>query len=120
MRLAFLVQRANFYRLYAPIVDEALRQDWDVECWHDYSQARHGQKGYNFPAVESAPRFASGTPTFRTYQGLPDLRVLQDSTDAVVSLSPRPFEPEPSQTCVTWSRQTLSGVASEFHAAFAR
>ena len=102
MRLAFLVQRANFYRLYAPIVDEALRQGWDVECWHDYSQARDGQKGYNFPAVESAPRFASGTPRFRTYQGLPELRVLQNSTDAVVSLSPRPFDLDPSRSSATW------------------
>ena len=102
MRIAFLVQRANFYRLYAPIVDEALRQGWDVECWHDYSQARHGQKGYNFPAVESAPRFVGGTPRFRTYQGVPDLRVLQHSADAVVSLSPRPFEPDASRSSVTW------------------
>ena len=72
MRLAFLVQRANFYRLYAPIVDEAIRQRWDVECWHDYSQARHGQKGYNFPALESAPRFVHGTLGFRTYRGRPN------------------------------------------------
>ena len=102
MKIAFLVQRANFYRLYAPIVDEALRQGWDVECWHDYSQARHGQKGYNFPGVESAPRFVSGTPRFRTYQALPELRGLQNSTDAVVSLSPRPFEPDASRSSVTW------------------
>lgn len=104
MRIAFLVQRANFYRLYAPIVDEALRQGWDVECWHDYSQARHGQKGYNFPAVESAPRFVSGTPRFRTYHGVPELRVRQDRADAVVSLSPRPVElaADASRSSATW------------------
>ena len=106
MRLAFLVQRANFYRLYAPIVDEAIRQRWDVECWHDYSQARHGQKGYNFPALESAPRFVHGTPGFRTYRGRPELRALleQGRTDAVVSLSPRSVElgQDAARSAVTW------------------
>lgn len=94
MRIAFLIQRANFYRLFAPVVDEALRQGWEVECWHDYGQARGGQKGYNFPAVESAPGFIHGTPRFRTYHGLQELRGLlqRDSTDAVVSLTPRPAE----------------------------
>ncbi len=95
MRIAFLVQRANFYRLYAPVVDEALRQGWEVECWHDYSHPRGGQKGYNFPAVESAPAFIHGTPRFRTYHGSQEMRgwLRQDSTDAVVSLSPRSDEP---------------------------
>ena len=106
MRLAFLVQRANFYRLYAPIVDEALRQRWDVECWHDYSQARRGQKGYNFPALESAPRFVHGTPGFRTYQGAPELRawLQQDRTDAVISLAPRSVElgQDATPSSVTW------------------
>jgi len=106
VRIAFLIQRANFYRLYAPIVEEALRQGWDVECWHDYGQTRHGQKGYNFPALESAPRFVRGTPGFRTYQGRPELRVLlqQGRTDAVVALSPRSAElaAEADRSAVTW------------------
>ncbi|MBI4589772.1 MAG: hypothetical protein HY725_13120 [Candidatus Rokubacteria bacterium] len=90
MRTAFLVKRANFYRLYAPVVDEALRQGWEVECWHDYSQPRKGQKGYNFPAVESVPSFVHGKPRFRRYYGSRELRGLlqQNSTDAVVSLTP--------------------------------
>lgn len=94
MRTAFLIKRANFYRLYAPVVDEALRQGWEVECWHDYSQARNGQKGYNFPAVESAPGFVHGKPRFRTYYGSQELRGLlrQNSTDAVVSLTSRSYE----------------------------
>jgi len=94
MRIAFLIERANFYRLFAPVVDEALRQGWEVECWHDYSQARHGQKGYNFPAVESAPRFVHGAPRLRTYHGSLELRgvLQQNGTDAVVSLTPRSSE----------------------------
>ena len=62
MRLAFLVQRANFYRLYAPIVDEALRQGWDVECWHDYSQARDGQKGASMMATCRVRQNSSSVP----------------------------------------------------------
>lgn len=94
MRIAFLIKRANFYRLCAPVVDEALRQAWKVECWHDYGQPRKGQKGYNFPAVESAPSFVHGKPAFRTYYGSTELRCLlrQNSTDAVVSLTPPSYE----------------------------
>ncbi len=94
MRIAFLIKRANFYRLFAPVVDEALRQGWEVECWHDYNQPKDGQKGYNFPAVESAPTFVRGKPRFRAYHGSKELRCLlqQNSTDAVVSLTPSSCE----------------------------
>src|SRR3990172_1663260 len=90
MRVAFLVQRANFYRLHAPVVDEALRQGWEVECWHDFNQPRTGQKAYNFPSIESAPHFVNGRPRLRAYHGSKDLRCVleQNATDAVVSLSP--------------------------------
>lgn len=123
MRLAFLVQRANFYRLYAPIVDEAMRRGWDVECWHDYSQARHGQKGYNFPALESAPRFVHGTPGFRTYQGSSELRVFlqQGRTDTVVSLNPRSAElGDATPTSVTWVmlQHALSNFVAYGHGGF--
>ncbi len=106
MKIAFLVKRANFYRLYAPVVDEALRQGWEAECWHDYSQARHGQKGYNFPALESVPRFVHGKPRLRTYHGARELRgwLQQNGTDAVVSLGPRSaeFGDEPVPSSATW------------------
>lgn len=106
MRIAFLVQRANFYRLYAPVVDEALQQGWEVECWHDYSHPRGGQKGYNFPAVESAPAFVHGRPGFRMYHGSPELQewLRRDRTDAVVSLSPRSDAPgrDPGASSVKW------------------
>lgn len=106
MKIAFLIKRANFYRLYAPVVDEALRQGWEVECWHDYSQAQHGQKAYNFPALESAPRFVQGQPRLRAYRGSVELRdwLRRDGVDAVVSLSPRSAElgGDPVSSPVKW------------------
>jgi hypothetical protein len=78
----------NFYRLFAPIVDEALRRGWDVECWHDYTHTRIGQKAYNFPEVGTAPRFVHGAPRVLPYGGAPELPSLLKRTDAVVSLTP--------------------------------
>lgn len=70
MKGAFIIERSSYYRVLAPIIDEALRRGWHVECWHDYSQPRSGTKGYQFPAVESAPTFLNGRPVFKPYVGV--------------------------------------------------
>ena len=88
MRIGVVIERNNYYRLLAPVVDAALAKGWEVVCWHDYAQPRHGIKGYEFPAVEAAPRFRHGTPVVRTYEGserLPDA-LAKAGIDAVVSI----------------------------------
>lgn len=89
MRVAFLIERASYYRLLGPIIDEALRQGWTTECWHDYSHARVGHKGYLFPHIEAAPQFRNGRPTFKSFGGAAELRqwLGQQRVDAVISLS---------------------------------
>jgi len=89
MEIAFQIERKNYYRLLGPIIDEALRKGWDVECWHDYDQPRTGGKGYEFPDVESAPMFVHGKPAFKIYHGTSELEnwVLHKAMDAVVSLN---------------------------------
>ena len=60
MKLGVVIERTNYYRLLAPVVDAALARGWEVVCFHDYAQPRTGTKGYEFPAVEVAPRFRNG------------------------------------------------------------
>jgi hypothetical protein len=88
MRLAFLIQRKNYYRLLGPAVEEGLRRGWRVECWHDWSQPRGGAKGSEFP--ESAPALAGGAPEVRRFLGFDDLaeRFRADPPDVVVTLDP--------------------------------
>jgi hypothetical protein len=88
MRLAFAIQRKNYYRLLGPAVEEGLRRGWRVECWHDWSQPRGGAKGSEFP--EAAPAMAGGAPEVRTFFGFEDLaeRFRQDPPDVVVTLDP--------------------------------
>lgn len=88
MRVAFLIHRKNYYRLLAPVIDEALRRGYQVECLHDWSHPRHGGKSYEFP--DSTPAFHAGAPEIRTFQGLADLgeRFRADSPDVVISLDP--------------------------------
>lgn len=92
MRIAFLIHRKNYYRLLAPVIDEALRRGHQVDCWHDWSHPRSGGKSYEFP--DSAPRFNQGPPEIRTFQGLADLgeRFRADSPDVVISLDPPPSD----------------------------
>ncbi len=106
MRIGVVIERNNYYRLLAPVVDAALAMGWEVVCWHDYAQPRHGTKGYEFPAVEAAPRFRHGTPVVRTYGGrekLPDA-LARTGIDAVVSivLPSDPFVAERGAPASRW------------------
>ena len=86
MKIAFLIERRNYYRLFGPIVDRALERGWQTECWHDWSHPRTGLKGSEFPG--SPPTFRHGQPRVRTYQGaaaLPRL-VAEARPDVVISL----------------------------------
>ncbi len=74
MRVAFLIERRNYYRLFGPIVDRALERGWETECWHDWGQPRTGPKGSEFP--DTAPAFRHGRPGVRTYRGSSELAAL--------------------------------------------
>lgn len=99
MRVAFVIARRPWYQLFAPIIEAALAQKWDVECWHDYSQPRDGLKGYQFPLMEALPEFAAGRPVVRSYAHRAELATwLADGRlDAVVSIR-TPQLPLPSET----------------------
>lgn len=92
MKIAFPIWRLTNYRKLTPVIEEALARGFTVECWHDYGRDRGGHKGYNFPDLEGAPKFSSGTPVFRTYRESAGLHALLQSQrpDALVTWrSPR-------------------------------
>lgn len=62
MKIGFLIHRSGLYRIFSPIIDEALRHGHEVVCLHDYSQPKTGMKGYLFPYLESTPLFRFGVP----------------------------------------------------------
>jgi hypothetical protein len=88
LKAVFVVERAPFYRLFAPIIDAALARGWQVECWHDYGQPRDGLKGYQFPDVAGAPRFRHGAPAVRTYRDAAEFQawLTASGADAVIGL----------------------------------
>ena len=98
-RVTFVVWRKNYYRVMGPVVDAALKRGWDVECWHDYSQAREGMKSSEFP--DAVPTFRWGTPKVVEYRGEGDLVALLNARppDAVVAITPRPAA---LKTTVRW------------------
>ncbi|MEM6883890.1 MAG: hypothetical protein AAF571_02585 [Verrucomicrobiota bacterium] len=77
----------NFYRLLAPVIEEALRRGWHVECWHDVSGERqHSQK--ECPQVEAIPTFKNGEPEVLDYENGPEgLQGLLDSGRADVAVT---------------------------------
>lgn len=92
VRLGVVIERKNYYRVLAPVVEAAVGQGWDTVCWHDYSQPRGGMKGEEFPAVHAVPRFRSGVPRVEVYQGRAALldAIEASRMDAVVSIVPPP------------------------------
>ncbi len=95
MRVVFLVYRTNYYRYYTPVIQEALRRGYGVECWHDYSVPRLGSKSFSFPDTEHIPEFPGlGRPPGIVFEGPEDLeKKLREgrNIDVVVSICPFKF-----------------------------
>lgn len=87
MKLAFLIMRSPEYRVYGPVIDAALAEGHEVECWHDYGQLRTGMKGYQFPDLSEVPTFRHGVPTARSFGARDELRqwLAEERADAVVA-----------------------------------
>jgi hypothetical protein len=91
MRLAFLMQRQNYYRLLGPVIDRALARGWDVECWDAANEALKGSSALE--SRQAAPSFRHGRPRVRAYQDHRDLsRQLAASEPAVVVGLRRPAD----------------------------
>jgi hypothetical protein len=88
MRLGFVIERKNYYRLFGPIIDRALARGFEVDCWHDLSQLRTGPKALEFPDPSAVPRFRQGRPRVQTYRGAADLasRLGSEPRDATVAV----------------------------------
>ena len=90
MRIVFVIERKNYYRVLGPVVDAALARGWDVECWHDWAQPRWGTKASEFP--DWTPTFRGGAPRMSAYHGAAEMmeRLAAAPPDAVVALGPPP------------------------------
>ena len=63
MRVGFLVERIGYYRLFGPLIDEALRQGAQVFALHrDFEADKHGGKAYEYADPAKVPSFRFGRP----------------------------------------------------------
>ena len=88
MRLVFLIRRIVEYQMLAPVVDAALAQGWNVECWHDTWLPGTGPKGYLFPELSRAPKFYNGQAAIFGYDDRGELEaaINQRPPDAIVAM----------------------------------
>lgn len=61
-KIAFIILRMNFYRLLSPLINEALKQGWEVECWHEVLEIK-GAYAKEIPNKSEVPSFSTGAPT---------------------------------------------------------
>jgi hypothetical protein len=89
----FLIERNAVYRYLGSVVEAALAQGWDVTLLHDYSLLQDGAKAYQFPSVDSAPRFSAGQPQSIVHHGASELgRLLRESSADCVVASRGPID----------------------------
>ena len=90
MKIAFLIQRRNYYRLLGPVVERALARGWDTECWEAGGEALKGRRALERRAA--LPAFRQGRPRRREYAADTDVsRLLAEvGPDTVVTLRPPP------------------------------
>ncbi len=87
MRVGFLIEKWNYYRLFGPIVERALARGHETECWHDRGQLRKGPKTTKFP--DTMPSFRNGQPRLRPFRDAADLaaQLAADAPDVMVALA---------------------------------
>ena len=88
MRIAFLIQRRNYYRLLGPVVERALARGWQTECWENSREPLKGRR--ELERRDTRPAFRHDGLRLRGYAGDADLtRVLTEgSPDVVATLRP--------------------------------
>jgi len=87
MKIAFHIPRLNWYRVFAPAIDEALRRGHDVVCWHDLGNAVLTD---NKPIISRVPVFKFGAPVIQEYHTQEELMQLLcfGGADAVLDVRP--------------------------------
>ncbi len=90
MRIAFIVHRTNFYRIYGPVIDAALKLGWIVECWLLHGEV--GKKDYLVPTEKDLPRFYKKI-VVRQFPSREDLssEIRKQHIDALISLYPKSY-----------------------------
>jgi hypothetical protein len=67
MKLAFLIEKINYYTTFGSVIDEALKRNIEVFCLHDMNPENHKGKPYLIPFPEKLPHFQFGTPLVISY-----------------------------------------------------
>ena len=62
-RVGFLIDSLTYFKLFGPVIEEALRSGLDVHLLlRDLPQVRKGPKGYQWPDPAKIPAFSGGEP----------------------------------------------------------
>ena len=89
MKIAFLIEKNTFYRMFAPLIEDAMLRGHEVYCLHDTAAIRGGTKGYLYPVLSDVPVFRNGKPIILFYSdGMSFATTVREfGINAVVSLN---------------------------------
>lgn len=77
------------YKHFGPVIDESLKRGHKVFCFHNYAKLKQKNKMYQFPSIETAPRFSSPDVIFVSFNGDDELvsKIRESKINVLVSLS---------------------------------
>jgi len=86
MKIGFLVHRNIYFKYFSTLINGALKREYQVFLFHDYSQPKTGPKAYQFPLIHDNP-FSNRAESlkFESNEELKEL-IKKKKLDAVVSL----------------------------------
>jgi len=87
--IAFIINKDNHYRHFAPIMHAAINRGWHVESWHDRTTYHSiSRRASNLPRIEAPPLLLRNNITCREFFKYEELNQLiyRNEADAVVSI----------------------------------
>lgn len=90
MKVIFNISRMNWYRVLAPLIEEALKRENRVECWHHAGATSLGE---NQPNLAKVPEFKSGVPEIIEYKQTDEIITLVKNRrpDIFIDICPPKF-----------------------------
>lgn len=97
MRVAFIIDKSNYYRSFSSLIAEGLKRGADIECWHRCDPAlKAAGKGYLYADPAKAPFDPADHPTlsiiaFESNAALQTAIAVRQDITHIVSLLPPEF-----------------------------
>ncbi|MEM9773552.1 MAG: hypothetical protein AAF902_03150 [Chloroflexota bacterium] len=88
-KLVFIIERSPYLKHFGSIIDEALKQNFPVECWALDGRSNGGSKAYTYLTPEKVPHFDHGQPKIVWFNSSEQMGGEASRTDILAAFATR-------------------------------